>query len=256
MNIWQIGRSHKPLFSNYSKFSDVIITDTIHSYPINNHSVFIIKNRVTRGDIYGLRMFQGYYNVQTDSLRDFGKMEFSPDNGLTWIDMINDTLQNSNFLWYSSKPVLTGNSNGWKSFDVSLADNGSVFNIKSGDTALFRFTFISDSIPDTLGGLMFANLCFYDFVEGVSQVHFKPIKSFIYPNPTKNIFTIEFANPKSEQFQLSIYDIQSKLILTKDDITGSKIVVDAGQFNPNTYIYKITCLKSQERSWGKFIITK
>ena len=129
-NIWQIGRSHKPLFANYSNYSDVIITDTIHPYPINNHSVFIIKNLVTRGDIYGLRMFIGNYNVQTDSLHDYGQMDFSPDNGRTWIDMINDTLKNPNFLWYSRKPVLTGNSHGWKYFDVSLADNGSVFNTK------------------------------------------------------------------------------------------------------------------------------
>jgi hypothetical protein len=255
-NIWQIGRSHKPFFPDNLSNLDVIITDTIHPYPVNNHSVFIIKDNITMGDMYGVRIFQGNYNVQTDSLHDYGKIDFSPDNGKTWYDVINDTLKNPNFIWYSSRPILTGNSHGWKSFDLNLADIGSVFNVKREDTILFRFTFISDSIPDTLGGIMFRSLCFFSFVEGVSEIHFKPIKSYIYPNPTNNIFTIEFANPKSEKFQLSIYDIHSKPIMIKDDISGNKVIIDAAQYKPNIYIYKLTCPKTQERSWGKFIITK
>ncbi len=255
-NIWQIGRSQKPLFKDTLTNNPVLITDTINPYPIKNKSVFTIKNLASMGDIYGLKMISGGYYVQTDSLHDYGKIEFSPNNGLSWIDIINDTLYNSSFSWYSSKPVLTGRSFGWKYFDFSLADNRSVFNIKLGDTLLFRFTFISDSIFDNLGGLMFKGICFDDFVEGVSDTHFKPMISQLYPNPNNGLFTIAFANPLFETFQLSIYDLHSRLIYSKDGIKDSKVIIDSQQFNSGTFIYKLTCLKAQKRSWGKIVISK
>ena len=46
-------------------------------------------------------------------------IEYSPDNGITWLDMINDEL----FDWSSDKPVLTGSSD-WSCFFVSFDDLG------------------------------------------------------------------------------------------------------------------------------------
>jgi hypothetical protein len=254
-NIWQIGNYHKSVIDSSACSTKVIITDTVNPYPINDTSVFIIKSMVTPGVFYDVRTFSGRYYVQSDSLRDFGKMEFSPDMGVTWIDMLNDTSYSSIFIWYS-KPVLTGHSHTCKYFDVLLGDLGSVFNLEFGDTLIYRFTFISDSIYDNLGGLMYDNLSFWDFIEGISEVRFKPIKSSIYPNPSTAVFTIEYENPDNEPFELHIYDIHSKLVYTKDGITENRIVVDAQQFQPGTYIYKLTNMKVPKRCWGKFITTK
>ena len=99
-------------------------------------------------------------------------------------------------------------------------------------------------------------LCFDDFVEGISEIHFKPIKSNIYPNPSTQIFTIEFDNPNSELFGLSVYNIQSKLVLKNDNITDNKITIDARLFQEGIYIYKLTNLKARKRCWGKFIIAE
>ena len=255
-NLWQIGKLQKTSFDHEPAFINVIVTDTVNPYPVNNHSVFTIRNTATMGDIYGCRMLHMQYNIQTDSIRDYGLIEFSPDNGRNWIDILNDTLYSASFVWYSQKPVLTGNTYGWKYFDVIMVDNGSVFNINLGDTLLFRFSFISDSIPDSLGGMMYDNICFDDFVEGISEIHFKPIKSTIYPNPSTNIFTIEFENPDAGQFGLSVYDIHSRLILKNDNIRDNKIEVDARLFKQGTYIYKITNLEKRKRCWGKFIINR
>lgn len=255
-NLWQIGWPQKLLFDNAASPSNAIVTDTIHPYPINNYSVYIIKNIASMGDIYGFKMFSGNYNIQTDSSHDYGRIEFSPDKGTTWVDILKDTTYKA-FVWFSEKPVLTGISHKWKYFEVLLADIGSVFNVHLGDTILFRFSFTSDSIFDNLGGLMYDNLCFQNFIEGISEIRFKPIKSKIYPNPsTNNIFTIEFENPSSEPYQLSVYDIHSKLVYTKDDISGTKIFIDFQTFNPGIYIYKLTNMKAPKRCWGKFISSK
>ncbi len=41
------------------------------------------------------------------------------------------------------------------------------FPIELGDTVLFRFSFISDSIDNQKDGLMFDNIRFMDFTEGI-----------------------------------------------------------------------------------------
>jgi hypothetical protein len=251
-NIWQIGQSQKPGFDTLGNDNHVIMTDTLLSYPASNVSVFVITNIASDGDIYGCKMFSGVYCVQTDLLNDYGKLEFSADKGKTWIDIVNDTSYSKSFKWFSKKPVLTGNSGGWQYFDVLLADNGSAFNLKPGDTLLYRFTFISDSIPEKKHGLMFDDLCLQDFVVGKSETRFGPLKSKI--SPSGNLFTIEFDNPQSELFQLAVYDIHSILMMTRDNIPGNNVVIDGKLLKPGIYIYKLTNMKVPKRSWGKFII--
>jgi hypothetical protein len=255
-NLWRIGLAHKQPFDSAASLSHVIITDTVHPYPVNNYSVFRISNQASMGDIFGCRLITGRYYSESDSIHDYGTMEFSADHGTTWIDLIHDTTYSSSIVWFSSKPVLTGHSNGWRNFEVILTDLGSVFNLQLGDPVLFRFAFSSDSVFDNLGGLMYDDLCFADFVEGISEIHFYNIKSKIFPNPSAARLTIEYENPASELFQLTIYDIHSKPVFTRDNITENRIVVDAQNFKPGIYIYKLTNLKAKKRCWGKFIVTR
>jgi hypothetical protein len=254
-NIWQIGRTHKPTFDTAYSRPKVIITDTVNPYPANNYSVFNIRNIAGMGDVYDLKVISGYYNVQTDSLHAYGSIDISPDNGVTWIDIIHDTVY-KNFNWYTPKPVLKGNSYGWRYFEVMIADIGSVFNVHLGDTILYRYSFKSDSTASNLGGLMFDNFNFMDWVEGISEVHFKPVRSKLYPNPAYNNVTIEFENPASGLYQLKIYDIHSKQMFIKEDIPGNKVTVNIQFLKPGVYIYKLTNLQAQQRSWGKFVIAR
>ena len=103
---------------------------------------------------------------------------------------------------------------------------------------------------------MFDNLCFADFVEGISDIHFKSIKSVIYPNPSAGYFTIEFENPDAKPFELAVYDMQSKRILTREGITGNKIFLDTHSFKPGIYVYKLTNEELQKRCWGRFSSAK
>jgi len=252
-NIWQIGFPHKQTVDSSYSFGKIIATDTTNPYPTSNYSVYTISNIVDFGDIYGFKSFQGRYYVHSDTLNDFGKIEFSSDNGTTWIDLINDTTYSSSIMWYSPKPVLSGRSNTWKHFDVVLADNGSVFNLQLGDTVMYKFSFTSDSTFDNMDGLMFDNISFYSFVEGISEIRFKPVKSKIYPNPSADNFTIEFDYINDESYELAIYSIKSKLLYTQGSIKENKIAIDGHQLKPGIYVYKLTNLKDKKRCWGKFI---
>lgn len=255
-NLWQIGKPQKILFDSAYSQPNAIVTDTIQFYPVNNHSAFTIWNPATMGDIYGLRGVSGWYQVQTDSLKDYGMIEFSPDMGETWIDIINDTLYNTTFNWFTDPPTLTGNSDGWVHFEVLLTDIGSAFDIQLGDTLLMRFSFISDENEDNRGGLMYDNLCYTQFVEGITETRFKTIRSKISPNPVLHNFKIEFENPGSQPFQLNVYDIHSKLMMSKENIFENQVKLDALRLKPGTYIYKLTNQQVHERSWGKFVVVK
>jgi hypothetical protein len=255
-NTWQIGPPQKTLFNSALSVPNAIVTDTINVYPANNTSVFFIKNLGTKGSMYGLEIFDGYYYVQSDSLNDYGLIEFSPDNGTTWIDLINDTVFNLNIDWWTPKPVLTGNSGGWVHFEVMLEDIGSAFNMQFGDTIIYKFTFISDGINENLDGLMYDNFLFWEFIEGISEIRFKPLETSIYPNPSSNNFTIEFKNPHNDSFQLNVYNARSKLMMSNDGIVGTTVKFAKENLPAGIYFYKLTNSNRNERGWGKFIVAE
>lgn len=253
-NSWQIAHPQKPDFDGAYSQPFAIVTDSISWYKTNDSSVFFINNPVSMGDIYGLGILQGRYSVQTDSLKDFGKMEFTADGGQTWVDLLNSNKYESNYNWWTYQPVLTGNSNGWKYFEVILSDIGSISDIKLGDTISYRFTFISDDIQDNLGGLMFDNICFSSFVEGISEQRFLPLKSTIFPNPSKDNFSIEFENPENLNYHIAVYNSNSVMQFIDNNVNTGSYNIDAKKLMPGIYFYKLTNPVTFRRSWGKFIV--
>lgn len=255
-NTWQIGPPQKITFNNADSEPNVIVTDTLNSYPANNTSIFYIKNLGSKGSMYGLEIFAGFYYVRSDSLNDYGLIEFSPDNGTTWIDLINDTVFELNIDWWTQKPVLTGNSGGWVHFEVMLEDIGSACNMQFGDTIIYKFTFSSDSINENLDGLMYDSFLFWEFIEGISEIRFKPLETDIFPNPSSRNFTIKFKNPRDDSFQLNIYNASSKLMISKEGIEGTQVEFGKDSFPAGIYFYKLTNSNRNERGWGKFIVTE
>src|SRR5262245_57061736 len=90
-NIWQVGAPQKTVFTSAYSSPNVIVTDTINPYPINDTSSFTIVNIAGAGYVvvHTASLF-GQYSVNSDTLTDFGMIEFSPDNGTSWYDIVND----------------------------------------------------------------------------------------------------------------------------------------------------------------------
>ena len=80
-DIWQVGAPQKTIFTNAYSNPNVIVTDTINPYPINDTSSFTIVNVAGDGFTYPhTASLIGEYSVNSDTLTDFGTIEFSPDN--------------------------------------------------------------------------------------------------------------------------------------------------------------------------------
>ena len=187
-NIWEIGHPDKTIFNSACSEPNVIITDTSNTYPINDTSVFIVKHVSDWSGGFQLHhtvILQGKYQVNCDTLTDFGKIEFSPDNGLTWVDLINDEeyYEMNCYDWWTEKPVLTGNTTAWAEFRVWVAGFGPVFDIQPGDTVLYKFSFISDAVQTNKDGLMYDDFRFEDYAETIEKMNNNP-DLIVFPNPT------------------------------------------------------------------------
>ena len=254
-NIWQVGVPQKGLFTSAKSLPNVIVTDAINSYPVNDTSSFLIMNVANYGFVtQHTVILEGQYFVDSDTLKDYGKIEFSPDNGIIWLDLFNDSIPVSEWYWYCNMPVLTGNSHGWKSFGLNLAPLGAIFDISLADTVQYRFTFISDGIDNNKAGLMFDDLHFEDYDEyGIQEQGFSVIKSSCYPNPTRNQLTIEFVNTNNSVFELELFDLCGGKILFISNITGEKVSFETSNLYSGLFYYRLSDKNLNKITAGRFI---
>jgi hypothetical protein len=179
-------------------------------------------------------------------LSDYGKIEASVDNGITWVNLM--TEDTTYYLqWLAPKPVLTGNSNGWQHFSLEL--NMLTYELGYSDTLLYRFTFISDGIQSNKDGWMLDDFQLVDWWEGIAAFSNNDFID-IYPNPSSGELSIvNTMNPKVG-YQVEILDVRGKTVL-KDKIDSNKLRLDL----PNgLYLMK---LKSNEHiTMKKLVIRK
>ncbi|MFH2143611.1 MAG: T9SS type A sorting domain-containing protein [Bacteroidota bacterium] len=238
-NIWQIGVPNKQNFNSSLSHTHAIITDSINSYPVNDTSFFIVRHIASycQGFYYTyIAGIKGYFKVNSDSLNDYGTIEFSPSNGYEWIDIINDQ-EYSYFDWYN-KPVLTGNSYGWEYFSVNIAEIFGEFWIFPGDTVLYKFSFISDGIQTNKDGLMYDDLRFEDWAEAIEDIDSNKTMSFIFPNPANSEINIEIAD-NEENTLFEMYNSKGQIVY-KSIICDNYSKIDVRGFLPGLYLMKLS----------------
>ncbi len=247
-NIWRIGHPSKTIFNTAFSSPNVIVTDTLNSYPVNDTSSFTIIHIAGSGWHlhYPKVDIGGWYYVNSDSLTDFGYIEFSSDKGNTWLHA--DSSDNNGCCsWGASQelPIFYGNSNGWKHFYYCLCTSGVV---NMGDTILYRFTFISDSIQSNKDGLMFDNLNFEDWSEGIKEIQNNNLIS-IYPNPVSAKLKVQYTKRSSNQ-SVQIHDYIGQVIYKNQDFIGETI--DTRQLTNGVYFLKYSDTKNY--AIKKFIV--
>lgn len=235
-NIWQIGQPQKSLFTSAHSLPNSIITDSVSPYPTNNNSVFYLG---TGGDWFIDSHYQSlifWYRIDSDSLNDYGRIEFSLDTGQTWNNILK--YENGGGDWrvedslgrIVNQPLLgdtivfTGSTNGWYRFvsDIHLQEQ------QFFDTIIYRFSFNTDSNLENKGGWMIDDMGYATPWEGISAYHHF---NTVYPNPAH-----DFINIRSQKLLERIEIINSLgSSLKRFTQQSNYLIVDVADLNPGIY---------------------
>ena len=257
VNVWDIGRPFKSVFK--SLYSNVILTDLTNTYKPNDTSVFMFAKRPGSSSRYwGMFIFKGSYYVNSDTISDYGKIEYSPNNGVTWIDLLKDT---SGLVGWEDNPgtgfttpVLSGNSNGWKQFRciIGIPDSVHVFSQNYWtDTALYRFTFITDSVETYKDGLMFDNINVIELTESVTDPYASNNLITVYPTPAQTTLRVSYAQPM-HQPQIRITNSLGQTMRTMNNYTATDIdITDL----PNG-VYMLQCADDKVCASKRFVVSR
>ncbi len=253
-NIWQIGKPHKIFFDSAFSEPNCIITDTLNNYPINCHSSFILSlHNIYYNWWMGKLNLSFTHKFDTDTLHDGGFIEVSYNSGITWENIILDSLVNSNSNYgypgynqnfYSINdtinggiPAFTGKSPGW--IQSVYQFNGCGYNFAI-DSIMVRFTFKSDSTNNSREGWMIDNIYFANWIcESISETSKSNFE--FYPNPNNGKFNLIMNNENSlMNNEVSIYNILGDKIYYNpkfNEQTSNEI--DLSAFQKGIYFIKI-----------------
>lgn len=186
-NLWQIGTPSKSLFNSAHSPQLALLTDTLNTYPNatqNSFEFVIITDDFTSIDFW--------HRYDTDSLKDGGIVEVSTDGGLTWTNIIMDTITgfffdnfysaNDTIASFNMQPGFTGSSSGW--IKSRIMKSGGMWYYR------FRFTFSSDTIDNNRDGWMIDD---FDYICMGTSIEETEINAMIklYPSPAIDQFTID-----------------------------------------------------------------
>ncbi len=228
-NIWQICVPNKTVFDSALTSPHAILTDSTGSYPVNDTSGFIIK-AVLQPYCMCAYMIGGWYKFDSDSLKDFGRIEISIDHGTTWLNVLSDTVI-PGFEWLTPKPILTGRIHQWRKFNAIFPFD---YNY-TVDTLYYRFTFITDSIQTNQDGWMLDDIQLTAHTEGIADISSQD-EINIYPNPAANMITL-WGKTLNGNTDVSVYDIMGQLCLQKT-ITN-KESIDVSSLSKGIYVVKV-----------------
>jgi hypothetical protein len=240
-NIWQVCIPHKSVFDSAFSAPYAILTDSTGQYPVNNTSSFIIKF-VLNPYCMCAPAIGGRYKFDSDSLKDYGQLDISFDNGVTWTDALKE---DSGLLqWYTPKPVFTGRIHQWREFSSLFVGGGTY----KQDTIWYRYTFVSDSIQTNQEGWMLDNIQLIAHTEGIQDDRYLTDIN-IYPNPATDKITIEIPGAIKET-NLAIVDIEGQQLITWQ-INELRTQIDISSLPGGVYFVRLTNNDTVEV--GKFV---
>jgi len=227
-NIWNICTPHKTVFDSAFSTPHAILTDSTGPYPVNTTSSFIIKSCKFQS-CECAPILAGYYKMDSDTLKDYGRIEISTDHGITWLDALTDSV-NLNISWVTPKPVLTGRIHQWKEFYARLWGYGGI------DTLYYRFTFTSDSTQTNQQGWMLDNIMLIEHTEGIQDIGSANAVS-IYPNPSSGRITVSVKSFTADM-KVSVFDMPGQMRL-QQTLDNNKQDIDISGLSKGIYMVRV-----------------
>ncbi|NOU46958.1 MAG: T9SS type A sorting domain-containing protein [Bacteroidales bacterium] len=245
-NIWQIGTPNKTIFNYGYYYPRALVTDTVNAYPINNISSFQFSILNCSGQDVGDNCNGGYggpnyyivHKIETDNGFDGGTIEVSHNNGISWVNLIQDTM---NFVQIGGniytlndtvaslgKPGFSGSAE-WD--EISIYYQISPINL---DTITFRFTFASDAIETNQDGWMIGFISVGGIFEGIDEIRNDNLIT-IDPNPASDKLLLHRTKNSPNQ-TVQIMNNSGQVLYNNTSFFPETI--DAKQFTNGMYVLK------------------
>ena len=276
-NCWQVGHPSKVLFNEAYSPSLAIVTDTLLPYPVNTQSIFSFTITDTTFPVYyppcgGATYLQFTHKFDTDTILDYGYMEYSFDHGASW-NLTIDTIFDNGYYWgpmwfwwqpdysvtsgdqYYHPRHISGHSNGWLvsqyiwEWVIPLKDSV----IVAPDSIDVRFIFHSDNVQTNKEGWMIDNIVTGCMELGSGTLFHKnndPIR--ISPVPLTTVSVVECSSGM-ENLSFEVYSLLGKSVFRKDIKRNSSFLLYRDNFYPGLFIW---CLKSGDKNiqTGKLVV--
>jgi hypothetical protein len=255
-NIWQTGTPGKVFFDSAFSVSNAIVTDTIHPYPVNNLSWFDLKVGQFNFS-YGFPMLisiEMQHKFDTDSLKDGGFISISYDQGITWMNIIRDTvymgispsnpyiagndmLYTENDTLFNGEAGFSGFSGGWITTRFSWYDMLAKSTHEDYDTLIIRFTFISDNEPENREGWMIDNIRLYTML--FTRIVNNELSHFrVYPNPMGEYLSIELDRVYGE-VDMEIINFQGQSLIHNKYANQQTITIHRNNLKKGIYLVRL-----------------
>lgn len=242
--IWQIGNPQKLIFDSAYSADNIIITDTINSYPVSTRSTFDI--------ILPVPAFSAYYSLKfkhrfdTDPGKDGGYIQLYDCFSEQWQNIVFwgmscDAPYGVNYMGSSPTTLLhdgeygySGTSIGWENVELYIPCMAVVHSAGPYEIRL-RFVFTSDTIPSTKEGWMIDDLIFHDAGGFCSSIEENNLTSKfkIYPNPSSEIIQVE--SHQFEIYSLSVLDLNGKIVMNQTIRGNKKATLSISELSTGIY---------------------
>ena len=236
--LWERGVPSGTLLNSAASGQNVYATNLDGNYSDQTNSYLISR-------CYDLSSIENpilKFNMAFDLEQDWDLMnvEYSLDSGNTWNilgaatdpDWYNsDRLPNGSDCFNCPGAQWTGTDSTMKEYSYDLAA------LTNENNFIFRFNFISDQSVNQ-EGIVIDDVR----IEGnlLSVENFDSKGNFmVYPNPSKNIFNVQWSNASSMEYQ--IYDVTGKIIFTNKYIDSSinEAEIDLSSHSKGVYFLQI-----------------
>jgi len=261
-NIWQIGTPQKTYFNAAYSGSRAIVTDTTNPYTSNNYSYFDLYLGTYNLPWYPWNIFMDFkQKYDTDTLKDGGYITVSWDKGLTWMNIIKDSVYNQygggaipgNDFYIPSINLYTENdtlSNGEYGFSgksygwVHTAFSWFYLPVKFDfppDTMIVRFNFISDNIDNPKDGWMIDDIKLYaiDLGGGIYDIPFTENFMTVSPNPMNSVASI-FLDKYYNKAEFEVFDSKGNSVMHNFYTNCDSFTFEKNQLPQGIYYIKVT----------------
>ncbi|HTF05173.1 MAG TPA: T9SS type A sorting domain-containing protein [Bacteroidia bacterium] len=245
-NVWQIGPPQKQIFDSAASVPNVLVTDTINSYPANDSSSFSFATYPWMS--WGIFALQWKQKLDLDSAQDVGVIEYSPD-GITWTSVFDNPFV-YNFYGFDTVNVDTVASGvvGFTGTDSTWSDIWLCFQMswlqQFNDSIRFRYTIYSDSTDNQSEGWMIDNMMMHITIVHTAKGEQKEEYMKVFPSVTTGIVNIETVALQEYHIieTMQLVDVNGKVVKEWKNVP-TRFWIDISDQPNGSYFLKVTTNK-------------